>query len=239
MNRDAARKAVAVALVFGVVMATILAIVGTGDGGGDEPVADSGPTSAVTVPTTAAPETGGIVVPEAPGTFPVAVPELGFGVAVPENWQATLLSPEALERIADADLDQPFFLDAATQVASTGAIFYAAGIDGQGRVSELKLDVQLDVDASPEGVRATADAVVDSAGVPDAEVVELDGGRVRVDFRLEQPAADDGEPIEAFTSQLFVPDGTRLWSLIVTSEESVTQDLLVDLFDQTFVVQGD
>ena len=29
--------------------------------------------------------------PEVPGTFPVALPSLGFGIAVPQGWQASVL----------------------------------------------------------------------------------------------------------------------------------------------------
>ena len=54
--------------------------------------------------------------------------------------------------------------------------------------------------------------------------------RVRVDYRIALPSAEDGTPIDTFGSQIFVADGDRLWSFIVTSEDTDTQTaLLADL----------
>lgn len=181
-------------------------------------------------------EAGGIEVPEIPGTYAAPVPSLGFGIAVPEGWNATLLSDEALERVAEADLVEPFFLDAARTVAAGGAVFYAAGIDDEGRVAEIKVDVQDDADTDPAAVRTAAEAAVAAAGGTDVSTVEGDAGRVRVDFRLAQASADDGEPIEAYASQLFVPDDDRLWSIIVTSEDAGTQDAVLAIVDAGFVL---
>ncbi len=236
---DGSRRRTVGALVAAAVLASTVIVLGlgTGGGGGAGPSTTLPDDADVTVTvTTEAPETGDLRVPDAPDTFAVAVPSLGFGVAVPDAWQATLLSTDALERLRTANLEEPFFLDAATNVAATGALFYAAGIDVEGRVAELKIDVQEDADTSPGALRELADLVVAAAGVDDAAVTEVDGGRVRIDFTLTQPAADDGEPIDALTTQLLVPDGDRLWSLIVTSEEPATQDALVDLFLETFVL---
>lgn len=186
--------------------------------------------------TTRTQDTGGIDVPEVPGTFAAAVPALGFGIAVPEGWQATVLTEESLGRLADADLAQPSFLDAATSVASTGAVFYAAGIDEDGAVAELKVDVQDDADTSPLAIRALAQSVADSGQVDDVEIVaDPDDDRVRVDYRVVLPSAEDGGTIDVLGSQLFVPDGDRLWSFIVTSEDEATQTALLGIFDASIV----
>lgn len=184
-------------------------------------------------PTTQPPETGGIEVPDIPGTFTAAIPSLGFGIAVPEGWQATVLSEDAIERLEAATLSQPSFLDAARNVMASGAVFYAAGIDDEGRVSELKVDVQDGADASPESVAALATSVAESGKVEDASVTEdLGDGRVRVDYRLPAPAGeDDHAGIETIGSQLFVPDGDRVWSFIVTSEDTASQDALLAIFE--------
>lgn len=182
------------------------------------------------------PEAGGIEVPEIPGTFAAPVPSLGFGIAVPMGWNATLLSESALDRLADADLEEAFFLDAARNVAASGAVFYAAGIDDAGRVAEIKVDVQEGADTVPDAVRAAATTAAEAAGGTDVNVVEGAGGRVRVDFRLQLAAADDGQPIDAYASQLFVPDGDRLWSIIVTSEAPATQDAVLAVVDAGFVL---
>jgi hypothetical protein len=182
-------------------------------------------------PTTEPPETGGIDVPEIPGTFQAAIPSLGFGIAVPEGWQATVLSDEAIERLEEATLSQPSFVDAAKNVLASGAVFYAAGVDDDGRVAELKVDVQSGVETSPDTLSELARAVAGSGRVEDATIVDdLDNGRVRVDYRL--PADPDGdEGIETIGSQLFVPDGDRVWSFIVTSEDQDTQDALLAIFE--------
>lgn len=203
----------------------------------DDRAQEPAATAPVSSTTTAAVETGGIDVPEIEGTFPAVVPALGFGIAVPEGWEATLLAEEALARLEEADLARPSFLEAARSVASTGAVFYAAGIDTEDRVSELKIDVQEDAATSPTAVRTAAEAVVASGAVQDATVVDdLDGGRLRVDYRTELPSADGDEVIDAHGSQLFVPDGDRLWSLIITAEDADTHAQLLDLFQRSFTL---
>lgn len=190
-------------------------------------------------PTTQAPETGGIEVPDIPGTFPAAIPSLGFGIAVPEGWQATVLTGEAIERLEAATLTQPSFVEAAKNVFASGAVFYAAGVDDEGRVGELKVDVQEDADASPEAIAALAAAVAESGRVEDATIVDdLDAGRVRVDYRLPAFGDAEGEDpddphggIETIGSQIFVPDGDRVWSFIVTSEDQASQDALLAIFE--------
>ena len=183
--------------------------------------------------TTRPPETGGIEVPDVPGTYPVAVPSAGFGIAIPEGWQATILTDEAIQRLEDAELARPSFLDAARRLAATGAVFYAAGVDEQERVSELKIDVRDDADTSRAAMMDLAGSVVESGQVTDGVVVDDDpeDGRVRVDYRIALPSAEDGGTIDALGSQIFVADGDRLWSFIVTSEDTDTQTALLQIFD--------
>lgn len=223
------------------VLALAVAVTGCGgdDGGSDAAPPTTEPVGEITTTTGPAAETGDIDVPALPRTSAVAVPSLGFGVAVPDGWQATLLSDDALEHLERAELDEPSFLEAARDVAATGAVLYAAGIDAEGRLSELEVAVQDDADTSEEGVRARAEEVAAGDELEDATVVDdgLDGGRVRVDYHVV-PSADDGEPIDAVGSQLLVPDGNRLWSLIVTSEDEAAHRALLDLFQRSFVVDG-
>jgi hypothetical protein len=184
------------------------------------------------------PATGDVEVPEVPDTFPVALPSLGFGIAIPMGWNATRLDDDALERLEDADLREQFFLDAARTVAATGALFYAAGIDDEGRVAEIKVERREGDEADPATARAAAEAAVIEAGGTDLSVVEAEDGRVRLDFRLDQPAADDGRPIDAHVSELLVPDGDRLWSIVVTSEDASTQSAVLAVVDAGFVLAG-
>ena len=217
--------------------ALLLLAAGCGDDDGEAvPPADPLP-SEEELPTHgggAQPEAGGIAVPEIPGTTPAPFPSLGFGLAVPDGWNATRLLEGDLDRLADAELAQPFFVDAAEAVAATGAVFYAAGVDDQGRVAEIKVDLQEGIDAA--AARATAEAALAEAGASDLSVVAAEDGRVRLDFRLQQPSADDGEPIDAHVSQLLVPDDGRVWSVVVTSEDPATQSAVLAIVDRGFVV---
>ncbi|WP_436795064.1 hypothetical protein [Actinospongicola halichondriae] len=216
-------------------LAIALAVAGCSGDDETAPTTTQAPSSADHSPTTQEPNTGGIEVPDIPGTFTAAIPSLGFGIAVPEGWQATVLSDEAIERLEAATLAQPSFVEAARNVAASGAVFYAAGIDDEGRVSELKVDVQDGADTSPAGVAALARSVAESGKVQDVSIVDdLEQDRVRVDYRLAadpDAAHGDGEAIDTIGSQLFVPDGDRVWSFIVTSEDSASQDALLAIFE--------
>ena len=183
-------------------------------------------------------ETGDLEEPDVPGTTFAPFPSLGFGIAIPAGWNATRLDDEAFERLEDADLAQPFFLEAARNVAATGAVFYAAGIDAEGRVAEIKVEFDDGADTDLAAVRAAAEAEVLAAGGTDLNVGETDAGRLRLDFRLEQQAADSGDPIDAHVSRVLVPDGDRLWSIVVTSEDAATQTAVLEVVDAGFVLAG-
>jgi hypothetical protein len=211
------------------VLVLLLVLAGCSDDDDEAPEDDA--VSSVPAPTTPEPDACGLDIPELPGTAPGPLCSLGVGLALPQGWQATVLTPDALERLEDASLARPSFLDAARSVASTGAVFYAAGVADDETVSELKVDVQDDTATDPAAVRALAQTVVDSGQVEDATLVEepeLDG--MRVDYRVTLPSAETGELIDSYGSQLFVPDGDRLWSFIVTSEDEDTQTALLTVF---------
>jgi hypothetical protein len=209
-----------------------------GDDGGEEAIPPADPLpDAEDLPTHgggAEPEAGGVQVPEIPGTTPAPFPSLGFGIAIPQGWNATRLLEGDLDRLADAELAEPFFLDAAEATAATGALFYAAGIDDEGRVAEIKVDRQEGTDVTT--ARGLAETSLAETSATDVNVVQAEDGRVRIDFRLSQPAADDGEPIDAYVSQLLVPDGEDVWSIIVTSEDAATQDAVLGIVDAGFVL---
>lgn len=177
---------------------------------------------------------GDLEVPEIAGTTFAPFPSLGFGIAVPQGWNATRLDEEALAQLEDARLAEPFFLDAARNVASTGAVFYAAGVDDEGRVAEIKVDV--DDGADVGALRTAAEAEVLAAGATDLSVVAAEDGRVRIDFRLRQEAAGGGGAIDAYVSRLLVPDDGRVWSIVVTSEDAETQSAVLAVVDAGFVL---
>lgn len=212
----------------------VLALVVAGCSDDDDAPEDDGAVSSVPAPTTPQPDACGLDIAELPGTTPAPLCSLGLGIAIPQGWQATVLTPDALERLEDASLARPSFLDAAQSVASTGAVFYAAGVADDDTVSELKVDVQDDTATDPAAIRALAQSVIDSGQVEDATLVEEpELGGVRVDYRVRLPSAETGEPIDSYGSQLFVPDDDRLWSFIVTSEGEDTQTALLTVFTST------
>ena len=219
--------AFAALLVLGVVLILIGQAIDDGDEG---EVTEDAPASTVTPHAQPDAEECGIEVPEIAGTSAAPVCSLGFGIAIPDGWNATRLDEQSLERLANAPLSRPSFLPAARTVADTGADFYAAGVEEGGAVSELKVDVRDGADTSRQAIESEAWAVVDDPRVGDAQVVFATGDRTRVDYQLTLPSAETGDDIEVSGSQLLVADGDRLWSLIVTAEDEARRDELVEIF---------
>lgn len=215
----------------------VAALAAAGCSGDDEAAPPADPLPELPAHTSPEADAGQLQAPDVPGTTFAPFPSLGFGIAVPQGWNATRLDEEAFERLEDADLVEPFFLEAARNVASaTGAVFYAAGVDEEGRVAEIKVEVDDVAETATGAIRASAEAEVLAAGGTDLNVVEADDGRVRVDFRLQQRSADSGDPIDAHVSRLLVPDGDRLWSIVVTSEDAATQTAVLAVVDAGFVL---
>ena len=124
-----ARVALAAAVVLSVVAVGLLAW--PGDGGDDDAPADdpavADGTSGSTTSTTLA--TGGIEIDAPEGWMAIPVPALGFGVAVPPGWEATLLSTEGLSTLAGATPAVPDFVENAHAAAAAAGVLYAAGVD--------------------------------------------------------------------------------------------------------------
>lgn len=224
-----------------VIACTLLAgaVLGACSDDDDEPsAADDAGVEDIEVPTstTVEIESGGIEVPDLPGTLAIPVPALGFGIAIPENWQASLLTPEALERLAGIDTGQVAFVDAAVETARTGAVFYAAGIDGEGRVSELKL-FRDDAEATTlDDLRTIAedlDTGSDAVEVGEREVAGRTGIVVR--FTVDDETVD-GEAVRTSVSQLLVGGDGAVWSVVITAEDPATLDLLEGVFFDSFTL---
>lgn len=181
------------------------------------------------------PSPGGLDIPEVPGACPVPLPSLGFGIAVPRGWEASVLTDEALDQLGDARLVRPAFLASARAWAADGAVFYTAGVADSGSVSDLKIYMTEGADTSPDALAARAQDLVDSGDVTDPTIAgDPADGRIRVDFTLPMPAADDSTAtIEGVGSELLVADGDRLWRLIITSESRQAQDAVLLVFDSS------
>lgn len=183
---------------------------------------------------------GGLDIPVVDGSYAVPLPSLGFGLALPDQWQATVLTDAALERVSDANLVAPFFLQAARTVAQTaGAVFYAAGIDERERVTDLKIIEVSDVATDLASIRNLAESIVEGGAVREGAVTDAEGpagSHIRLDFRLEQTDAETDDTIDAYVTQLFVPAGDIVWSIIITGEDAANRNLLVSLVADTFVL---
>ena len=177
-----------------------------------------------------------LVVPR--GYQPVPLPKLGFGLAIPDGWQVSLVTDDALRRLVNAQLADPAFLDSARQAAASGAILYAAGVSPELQVTDLKVDVQQQEGADLAAARAAADDVAARAEIIDATVSEFDGAAtkaVRVRFQQKGPGGPDA-PATSEATQYFFPGNDQLWSLLIISEDPATHDAQADALAATFVL---
>jgi hypothetical protein len=219
--------ALAVALVGGLVAAVAGAVAGSSGGGGDP----GGGTAAPTVTATTM-NTGGIDVPAPAGWTAIPVASLGFGIAVPPGWEATVLAPDVLASLERASPEVPGFLDLAHAAAAAGAVFYAAGEDAAGRAADVKVRAVPGAGVGDVGqLEDYADYLVATGGLEGATVEPVDGAHptVRIRYRVatDPAAAGPAEPVEADgTETLVAGPGDILWSVIVTSEDPAAHDAL-------------
>jgi hypothetical protein len=206
-----------VALVGGLVAAVVGAI------GGDDDATDGVSPTSTTI------DTGGIEVSAPDGWTAIPVAGLGFGIAVPPGWEATVLAPDVLESLERSSPQVPGFLDNAHAAAEAGAVFYAAGVDEAGRVADVK------VRAVPGAGIATIEQLEDfgrqlsgRAGLGDVPV-EVVGDAERPTVRMRYGLGADSGTAEARGTETLVagPDDI-VWSVIVTSEDPATHEALAE-----------
>jgi hypothetical protein len=192
-------------------------------------------------------ETGGIAVAAPDGWRAIPLPQLGFGVAVPEDWEAVVLSDDVLADLATASPAVPGFLDAAHAASQTGSVFYAAGVDDQERVTDLKVRALTDAAVTDvAGLEDVARQLAADEGLAEPEVAPVEGAAVpTVEMRYEttsQRPADGSTTTtsgQATTTEPALVDvnvrGTErlalgprgvVYSLIVTSEDVPGHDSL-------------
>jgi hypothetical protein len=190
-------------------------LVGCGDDGPDdaaEPTLDPMPDPA-DAPTTVPPAAGDLALEVPEGWYPVPLPSVGVGLALPEGWDAVVLTDDALEQVEGLDV-APGFVDAARNARAAGALLYAADLDDEGGVADLKLARLPGVDLDDAAGGATS-AAPDGAEVDRPEGTERPTVRIR--FRTEGEDAD-GAPIVAEGTQWLIEGPDAVWSVIVTSE---------------------
>lgn len=235
-----ARARGALAVGAAAVLALVAVVGGAGcsdddDGDGDES----------TDPTSTTLATGGIEVDAPEGWRAVPLPQLGFGLALPEEWEALVLSEEGLATVSEASPMVPGFADAAHAAALAGGVFYAAGVDDADRVTDLKVRAAPDtgvIDAA--GLEAYARQLATEAGLADAtfEVVpDTDQPTVRVRYRTEAEREDPDDPDAAptkvaveGTEQLVLSPRALVYSLIITSENAEGHDAFAAAVFDTF-----
>ncbi len=263
VGRPRARCApVRVIPVAALVIALVLA--GCSDDGSDGDGAVAAASSSTTTPapgphgatssTTLA--TGGldVVVPE--GWSPIPLPSLGIGLGVPSGWQATVLTAEALDRLGGLAGASRGFVEAARNAAGSGASLYAAGVDGAGRVSDLKLLRLPRPDAERSDDAAALERADDAAALEradDAAALERADDAAALERAAAQAlaaappgaaagTAAPGGPrnlvrlairftvsangVEAHGTQWLVAGPDAVWSLVVTSEDAAGHDAL-------------
>jgi hypothetical protein len=202
---------------------------GGGGGGGD----DSGP---LPTQTSTSMETGGIDVNAPDGWTAAPLPQFGFGIAVPPGWEAVVLSPEMLNSLNRSDPAVTGFIDAAHAAAEQGSVFYAAGEDRQGRVTDLK--VNADPESGVEDVDALEDyarRLADTRGVGSPRIERVDDAErptVQIGFRTTV-RSDEGDEITTHGVETLIlgPRGI-VWSIITTSEDpAMVDDLTPRILD--------
>lgn len=229
-----ARLALAAAVVLSFVAVLLLAWPGGGDGGGDD--GGSGddlaaeetpsPTSSTTI------ATGGIEIESPDGWQEVPVPALRFGVAVPPGWETVLLSPEGLGTLSRADPLVPGFAENARAAAEVFGVLYAAGLDGDGNVSDLTVRAApLPEVTDLAGLEEYAARLAAEAGRAGAQIDVVDGAE-RPTVRLRFQAGADDEVVEGTETLVLGPDGF-VWSVTVTSDDASIHDELAEMITAT------
>ncbi|HET6950622.1 MAG TPA: hypothetical protein VFI47_09615 [Acidimicrobiales bacterium] len=204
-----------------VALVVVLLAACSDDGGGDGADGGGSPEAGMTTTTV---NTGGVVVDAPDGWQAIPLADLHFGLAVPPGWEALVLSPEGLATLAGASPSVPGFSDLAHAAAAGGSIFYAAGQDAAGGISDV------DVRATPQagiadldGLRGAAAAVAAGAQADPAaiEVVEgTDHPTVLVPFTVG--AGDPAGGSSAATAIMVAGPDDILWEVTVASDDAAT-----------------
>jgi hypothetical protein len=169
---------------------------------------------------------GDLAIETPDGFTPVPLVSLGIGFALPEDWQAVVLTDEAIERIEELGFVAGF-ADAARAAQRSGAVLYAAagpgGDDGFADLELRRIPEPGDRPAADALAQAAASAVAAAPGGAELdEQPDADPPRARI--RFEVP--DDG--LDATGTQWLVTGPTAVWSLVLTSDDADRHDALAE-----------
>jgi hypothetical protein len=200
--------------------------------GDDDEVTDPPPVPLTETPsddphgTTAPLEPGDLEIDPPDGFTSVPLVSLGIGLGLPEDWQAVVLTDEAIERIEELGF-LAGFADAARDAQRSGAVLYAAtGPERDDGVADLELRrIREPGDRPAADALAQVAASILAAAPPGAELDEqLDADPPRARIRFEVP--DDR--LGAVVTQWLVTGPTAVWSLVLTSEDADRHDALAE-----------
>jgi len=219
----------------GLVAAAVLvagACTDKGKGSGD---ASAKPGSAMTSTTVNA---GGIHVDAPKKWETIPVPDLGFGLAVPPGWEATLLSPQGLATLAGASPKVPEFTELAHAAAQSGGLLYAAGVDDQGGVSDVVVRGAPNTGIKDvAGLTAYAKQLAQQAGRPNQAVTPVEGAKhPTVQMRFEVPGAKKGAKPSQATETLVAGPNNVVWDVTITSDTASIHDALAHQINGTFTL---
>ncbi|HEX8803791.1 MAG TPA: hypothetical protein VF743_06350, partial [Acidimicrobiales bacterium] len=217
--------AAAVVAVVALSLGAVLAFAGRDDGDGGAATPEPIPS----LPSTTI-DTGGIEVPLPEGWTAAPVPQLGFGIGVPPGWEAVVLSDEMLASLPRSSPRVTGFVAAAQAAADAGAVFYEAGEDQQGRVSDVKVRAATQTGVTDlAALRAYADALAADPDLTGPTVTVVDGAE-RPTVRIRSTTSATGPEGDTVTSQvtetLVLGPRDVVWSVIVTSEVPEAHDRL-------------
>lgn len=222
--KPAAARLACVAAAVLVAMAAVAGCSG-GDGGGDGASGGDGRSAGAGATSTTV-NTGGVAVDTPEGWQTVPLADLRFGLAVPPGWEAVLLSPEGLATLAGASPAVPGFSDLAHAAAAGGGIFYAAGQDAAGGISDVEVRARPQsgitdlAGLEAEAASAAAQAQADPAAI---EVVEgTEYPTVLVPFTVG--GADPAGGSSAVTTIMVAGPDDVLWEVTVASDDAATHD---------------
>jgi hypothetical protein len=226
-----ARAKVALVLALALTV-SLLAGVGAAVTGGDDPPADDGGSGAMPSTTMAR---GDLDIDVPGGWQEVPIPALGVGLALPPGWEAVRLDADGLASLAGASPAVPGFTESAHDALEQGGVFYAAGEDDQGRISDVMLRGAPETGVSDlAGLETYAGELADAAGASDASIEPVDGAE-RPTVRLDFQVGGDDETAEGTEVLVLGADGL-VWSLVVTSDDAAIHDDLVTSLADTFTL---
>jgi hypothetical protein len=233
------RTAAAVALAAAVTVTVTTAACGDDDRASPEPAdagtpaedtaVEDGPADPHRQPAPRPAETGDLDIEVPPGFTPVPLVGVGVGLAVPDGWQAVLLTDEAIARVEELGI-VPDFVEDARDAQAGGSVFYASG-PGDDGASELELRPvpRPDGSSGPVGEAELIDlAEAAAAEAPDGAEPEpqLDAEPPRVRIRSSAEGATD-------RTQLLAAGPTSVWSVVLTSHGADDHDRLATAIADT------